>query len=56
MNNWTEIAKGEWKRNATAFVTLMKLNDDFWMLHLPFESLSVSSFSEGVDVYEKLRG
>jgi len=56
MNKWTEIAKDEWKRNATVFVTLMKLNDDFWMLHLPFESHPVSSFSEGVDLYEELRG
>jgi hypothetical protein len=33
----------------------MKLNDDFWMLHLPFESHPISSFSEGADLYEKLR-
>ena len=56
MNKWTEIAKDEWKRNATAFVTLMRLRDESWMLYLPFESHSVSSFSEGVDLYEKLRG
>lgn len=56
MNNWTEIAKDEWKRNATAFVTLMRLRDESWMLHLPFESHPVSSFSEGADLYEELRG
>ena len=56
MNKWTEIAKDEWKRNATAFVTLMRLNDDFWMLHLPFESHSVNSLQEGAGLYEELRG
>ena len=56
MNKWTEIAKDEWKRIDVVFVSLMRLHDDSWMLHLPFESHPVSSFSEGVDVYEKLRG
>ena len=56
MNKWTEIVKDEWKRNATVFVSLMKLDDDLWTLHLPFESHSVSSFQEGADLYEKLRG
>ena len=56
MNKWTEIAKDEWKRIDVVFESLMRLHDDSWMLHLPFESHPVSSFSEGVDVYEKLRG
>lgn len=56
MNNWTEIAKDEWKRIDAVFVSLMRLHDDSWMLHLPFESHSVSSFSEGADLYEELRG
>ena len=56
MNKWTEIAKDEWKRNATAFVTLMRLRDESWMLYLPFESYYASSLQDGMDLYEKLRG
>ena len=57
MNNWTETEiKGEWRRNDAAFVTLMRLNDDFWMLHLPFETHPVRSLQAGMDLYEELRG